>query len=63
MWCACMRVHGLRVRQVTVDPGALRQAVTDILEAVGAPRDHAVTAADVLVTADERGIPSHGVMP
>jgi L-2-hydroxycarboxylate dehydrogenase (NAD+) len=46
---------------VRVPEGQLRQTVVSIFEKVGVPKDDARLGADVLVTADLRGVESHGV--
>src|SRR5687768_507575 len=46
---------------VRVDQNELRSLVTTIFERVNVPRDDAALGADVLVTADMRGVDSHGV--
>ena len=46
---------------VRVEPEALRAMVTAIFEKVGVPPEDAYLGADVLVTADLRGVDSHGV--
>ena len=47
--------------QVYVEEEALRHTVTSIFEKVGLSRTDAMESADVLVTADLRGVESHGV--
>jgi len=47
--------------EVRVSAAELRAAVAACLERAGAPRERAPLVADVLVAADERGVPSHGV--
>jgi len=46
---------------VRVEPEALRNMATSLFQKVGVPQDDASLAADVLVTADLRGVDSHGV--
>lgn len=46
---------------VRVPEGALRETVVSIFEKTGVPQDDCRLAADVLVTADLRGVESHGV--
>ncbi len=47
--------------KVTVDPGKLTQFSAKILQKVGVPREDAERTAGMLVSADLRGIDSHGV--
>src|SRR5438105_98855 len=47
--------------RATYPAGALREFSARVLEAAGVPPDDAALAADVLLTADLRGIDSHGV--
>lgn len=47
--------------QVLVSETALRTTVTQIFESMGEPPEDAALAADVLVTADLRGVETHGV--
>ncbi|MDQ3547884.1 MAG: Ldh family oxidoreductase, partial [Chloroflexota bacterium] len=47
--------------QVLVDHEALRRTVVDLFVACGVPDDDAAAGADVLVTADLRGVETHGV--
>jgi len=47
--------------QIYVEEEALRHTVTAIFEKVGLSRTDAMESADVLVTADLRGVESHGV--
>lgn len=47
--------------QVLVDHEALRRTVADLFVACGVPDDDATAGADVLVTADLRGVETHGV--
>lgn len=44
-----------------VDFGTLERFVTDVFKGMGVPPDEAALCADVLVTADKRGIDSHGI--
>jgi LDH2 family malate/lactate/ureidoglycolate dehydrogenase len=44
-----------------VDFGTLERFVTDVFKGMGVPADEAALCADVLVTADKRGIDSHGI--
>lgn len=46
---------------VRVTEGVLREMVAPIFEKMGVPRDDCRLAADVLVTADMRGVSTHGV--
>jgi len=46
---------------IRVDAGALRGMVASLFERVGVPQEDATLGADVLVTADMRGVDSHGV--
>ena len=46
---------------VRVDEDALREVVVALFEKMGVPHDDCVVAADVLITADLRGVGSHGV--
>lgn len=46
---------------IRIRPGDLRSVVTAIFEKLGATEANAKQAADVLVTADVRGVDSHGV--
>lgn len=46
---------------VRVAEGALRETVVSIFDKMGVPQDDSRLAADVLVTADLRGVESHGV--
>ena len=46
---------------VRVPEGQLRKTVVSIFEKMGVPKDDCRLAADVLVTADLRGVESHGV--
>ena len=46
---------------VRVTEGTLREMVVPIFEKMGVPRDDCRLAADVLVTADLRGVSTHGV--
>ena len=46
---------------VRVGPDPLRETVAGIFEKMDVPTDDARLAADVLVTADLRGVDSHGV--
>lgn len=46
---------------VRVDPGAMRQTVVEVFQALGMPADDADRSADCLLYADVRGIDSHGV--
>ena len=55
------RFHVPKVDQVRVSEAALRRTVVDIFIASGVPRDAALDGADVLVTADLRGVETHGV--
>jgi len=45
--------------RVGIEP--LRKFVIEVMEKLGAPREHAELTADVLITSDRRDIPSHGV--
>jgi LDH2 family malate/lactate/ureidoglycolate dehydrogenase len=45
-----------------VDAAALERFVAEVFERAGAPRDEAERVADALVSADARGMTSHGVM-
>ena len=47
--------------QIRVAEGDLRATVISIFEKMGVPQDDCRLAADVLVTADLRGVESHGV--
>jgi LDH2 family malate/lactate/ureidoglycolate dehydrogenase len=47
--------------QIRVSEAALRRCVTEIFVACGVPGDAAADGADVLVTADLRGVETHGV--
>ena len=53
-----MAVEGVQ----RVDAGRLRETVAAIFRAAGAPGDDALTVADALVTADARGMRSHGMV-
>ena len=46
---------------VRVDEDSLRKMVVSLFEKVGVPSDDAALGADALVTADLRGVDSHGV--
>lgn len=46
---------------VHIDPGQVRRFAVRALESLGVPGDHASIVADVLITADLRGIRSHGI--
>lgn len=46
---------------VHIEATALRRVTADCLEKSGATRKHAELVADVLVAADQRNVPSHGV--
>src|SRR5437867_126643 len=46
---------------VTIDAQSLHQLVVDIFRSHGMRADHAATFADVLTSAELRGIDSHGV--
>jgi ureidoglycolate dehydrogenase (NAD+) len=46
---------------LTISGAALRRFIQDSLKAVGMPAANAVTAAEVLATADEFGVSTHGV--
>lgn len=46
---------------VIVEAGVLRDFVAEVFRRLGVPDDDAATGADVLVTADLRGVGSHGV--
>jgi len=39
----------------------MERFMTDVFKAVGVPKNEAKTCADVLITADKRGIDSHGI--
>lgn len=47
---------------IVVDPSTLREQATALFIACGAPEEHARIVAEVLVTADLRGVDSHGVV-
>ena len=47
--------------EVRIPESSLRETVTAIFEKMGVSREDAATGADVLVTADLRGVESHGV--
>ena len=47
--------------QIRVSEAALRRTVTEIFVACGVPADDAADGADVLVSADLRGVETHGV--
>ncbi|HNT54075.1 MAG TPA: Ldh family oxidoreductase [Anaerolineaceae bacterium] len=49
-------------RMLLYHPAELRAFVTRFFEAYGVPSEDAIIAADVLVSADERGVESHGVI-
>jgi LDH2 family malate/lactate/ureidoglycolate dehydrogenase len=55
------RFHVRPEDEVRVAADDLRETVTGILSALDVPPDEAAEAADVLVTADLRGVESHGV--
>jgi len=55
------RFHVPKADQVRVSESALRRCVTEVFVACGVPADAAASGADVLVTADLRGVESHGV--
>jgi L-2-hydroxycarboxylate dehydrogenase (NAD+) len=60
----CASVKGaeqLNPEQVRVDPSVLEAFCRDIFHTQGLSMQHAREAAEVLVAADVRGIPSHGV--
>jgi len=44
-----------------VDFGVMEQFMTDVFVGIGVPEDDARVCADVLITADKRGIDSHGI--
>src|SRR5210317_1805299 len=44
-----------------VQADVLEQFMTDVFAGIGVPRDEAAICADVLITADKRGIDSHGI--
>src|SRR4029453_14375666 len=47
--------------QVLVSEAALRRTVTEVFIACGVPAEDAADGADVLVSADLRGVETHGV--
>ncbi len=51
----------MEVEQIRVELIRLKRFVRDVFEALGVPAEEAWVCADVLVTADELGIHSHGV--
>jgi L-2-hydroxycarboxylate dehydrogenase (NAD+) len=55
------RFHVAQTEEVRVASAALRRTVTDIFIGCGVPADAAAGGADVLVTADLRGVETHGV--
>ena len=55
------RFHVPAADQVLVSEAALRRTVTDVFMACGVPADDAADGADVLVSADLRGVETHGV--
>lgn len=46
---------------VYVEAGRLEQFMADVLKGIGVPADDAKVIAEVLITADKRGIDSHGI--
>jgi LDH2 family malate/lactate/ureidoglycolate dehydrogenase len=46
---------------VWVDFDTMERFMVDVFKGVGVPEDDARVCADVLITADKRGIDSHGV--
>jgi L-2-hydroxycarboxylate dehydrogenase (NAD+) len=46
---------------IYIDAGILEKFMADVLKAVGVPADDAGIIADVLITADKKGIDSHGI--
>ena len=55
------RFHVPEESAIRVDHEALRSMVVSLLKKVGVPQDDALLASDVMVTADLRGVDSHGV--
>ena len=55
------RFHVPAADQVLVSETALRRTVTEVFVACGVPADDAADGADVLVSADLRGVETHGV--
>ena len=55
------RFHVPKADQIRVSEVALRKCVTEVFVACGVPSDAAADGADVLVTADLRGVETHGV--
>lgn len=55
------RFHVPPEDEVRVTPDALRRTVSDIFRGVGTSQEDADQGADVLVTADVRGVETHGV--
>lgn len=55
------RFHVPATDQILVSEAALRRTVTEVFVACGVPADDAADGADVLVSADLRGVETHGV--
>lgn len=55
------RFHVPEESAIRVDHEAVRSMVVSLLKKVGVPQDDALLASDVMVTADLRGVDSHGV--
>jgi L-2-hydroxycarboxylate dehydrogenase (NAD+) len=55
------RFHVPAADQVRVSESALRRTVAEIFVACGVPAEDAADGADMLVTADLRGVETHGV--
>src|SRR5690554_1724293 len=54
--------EGLELAEVVVCPASLREFATEVLVKVGMPAEDAALVADTLVTADVRGVSSHGIV-
>ena len=55
------RFHVPKKDQVKVSEKSIRLLVEQLFEKLGVPKKDAVIAADVLITADLRGVESHGI--